>query len=319
VSKSLRIALRVLIGAAAGAGALVGFRRWSESRKVSASTPLLEAGRPDEWRRFSRRVPGFVEEIPNLYSLARAVFERGMPPTKDDLVIEGLGLLAWEDFEEIVTLAANGHGFGALKLLRGMFERIATVSYLQKHTDEIEAFCAYEPVRSFKIVSDARESFGAAAVGEDFYNEQKQARDEVRGRFVQDCCDSSGCNKKRVMISWTKKSILDVAKGADLNLRQQAFMLYYFGMLEAHPTFTSIANRMTETSAGFSFLGREQKAREQAVLTVALAHSLVLFNFGIQIVHFKGLAGVQPKLDRAQQRLLQIWERGTSEDDNHAS
>lgn len=319
MNDSLRTALAVLFGAAAGAGALAAFRHWSESKKVPVSTPQLQAGQPEEWQRFSNRVPGFVEEIPNLYSLARAVFERGMPPTKDDLVIEGLGLLVWEDFEEIVTLAASGHGFGALKLLRGMFERIATVSYLQKHTDEIEAFCAYEPVRSFKIVSDARESFGAGAVGEDFYNEQKQARDKVRDRFMQDCCDSSGCDKKRVMISWSKKSILDIAKGADINLRQQAFMLYYFGMLEAHPTFTSITSRMTETPTGFTFLGRDQKARDQADHTVALAHSLVLFNFGIQIDHFKGLAGVQPEVDRAKQRLLQIWEKGTSQDEHCAS
>ena len=276
----------------------------------------MQAGQPDEWQRFSNRVPGFVEEIPNIYSLARAVFERSMPPTKDDLVIEGLGLLAWEDFEEIVTLAASGRGFGALKLLRGMFERIATVSYLQKHTDEIEAFRAYEPVRSFKIVSDARASFGADAVGDQFYSEQKQAREEVRDRFMQDCCDSSGCEKKRVMISWRKKSILDIAKGADVHLRQQAFMLYYFGMLEAHPTFTSITSRMTEIPDGFTFLGRDQKARDHAVLTVALAHSLVLFNFGIQIDHFKGLAGVQPELDRAKQRLLEIWEKGTSQAEN---
>lgn len=72
---------------------------------------------------------------------------------------------------------------------------------------------------------------------------------------------------------------------------------------------------MTESSSGFTFLGREQKARDQGILTVALAHSLVLFNFGIQIDHFKGLAGVQPELDRAKQRLLQIWEKGTGQDE----
>jgi hypothetical protein len=83
------------------------------------STPQLKVGQPEEWQRFSNRVPRFVEEIPNLYSLARAVFERGMPPTKDDLVIEGLGLLVWEDFEEIVTLAANGHGLPTSQVLRG--------------------------------------------------------------------------------------------------------------------------------------------------------------------------------------------------------
>lgn len=228
VNDSLRTALGVVVGAVAGAGALAAIRRWSVSKSGPVSARHFQAGQPEEWQRFSERVPGFVEEIPNLYSLARAVFERGMPPTKDDLVIEGLGLLVWEDFKEIVTLAANGHGFGALKLLRGMFERIATVSYLQKHTDELEAFRAYEPVRSFKIVSDARGSFGAGAVGEDFYNEQKEARDQVKDRFMQDCCDSSRCDKKRVMISWSEKSILDIAKGADVNLRQQAFMLYYF-------------------------------------------------------------------------------------------
>lgn len=319
MNDSLRTTLAILVGVAAGGGALAAFRRWTESRRVPVSTPQFQVGQPEEWQRFSNRVPGFVEEIPNLYSLARAVFERDMTATKDDLVVEGLGLLVWEDFEEIVTLAANGHGFGALKLLRGMFERIATVSYLQKHTDEIEAFCAYEPVRSFKIVNDVRESFGAGAVSEDFYNEQKEARDEVKGRFMQDCCNSSRCDKRRPMISWSKKSILDIAKDADVNLRQQAFMLYYFGMLETHPTFTSITSRMTETATGFTFLRRDQKARDQAFLAVGLAHNLVLFNFGIQIDHFKELADVQPELDRAKQRLVEIWDQGTIQDEDGAS
>jgi hypothetical protein len=54
----------VLVGAATGVGALAAFRRWSESKEVPVSTPQLQAGQPEEWQRFSNRVPGFVEEIP---------------------------------------------------------------------------------------------------------------------------------------------------------------------------------------------------------------------------------------------------------------
>jgi hypothetical protein len=47
------------------------------------------------------------------------------------------GNLVAEDFMEIFLMAANGYGYGAMKLLRSMYEHIVTLRYLHDHPDEL--------------------------------------------------------------------------------------------------------------------------------------------------------------------------------------
>ena len=44
-----------------------------------------------------------------------------------DRVLFWLGNVCREDFSEILLLAANGYGIGALKLFRGLYERVVTL------------------------------------------------------------------------------------------------------------------------------------------------------------------------------------------------
>ena len=267
----------------------------------------FQPGQPEEWRLFAERNPAFVQEIPNLYAMARAVFERDLPSTKDGLVIYGLGLLSREDFDEAIVLSANGLGFGAVKILRGMFERVATLGYLRKYPDEAFYFRIYEQIRAYKVMNEVQASSPAKA-SKELEQEIKAARDHVLPRLIRQC-RQKGCTTAVPMISWTNLSPLDLAKEADPELRRIAFALYHKGLDETHPSFGAITARMAHVDGRFTFAQRDTKAREQADLSAALCHQLTLFNLGVQIDCFpEQLASVQPVLTEAQIRSLAIWD-----------
>jgi hypothetical protein len=48
----------------------------------------------------------------------------------EDRTVFVLGRLCMEDFFEIIQLAGNGYGFGALKLVRSLYERAVTMAFL---------------------------------------------------------------------------------------------------------------------------------------------------------------------------------------------
>src|SRR5687767_2025599 len=91
-------------------------------------------GHPKNWKYFAEKRPVFLERLPPLVKLSDDVYNRTINTDKpNDRLIFSFGVLIWEDFEEILILGMNGYGFGCQKILRGMFERIATASYLHRH------------------------------------------------------------------------------------------------------------------------------------------------------------------------------------------
>lgn len=67
-----------------------------------------------------------------------------------------LGRICVEDFREIFLLAGNGHGIGALKILRGVYERAVTAPYILANPDEADAFLEYDKVHKHKAYMHAR-------------------------------------------------------------------------------------------------------------------------------------------------------------------
>src|SRR5690349_2940636 len=91
-------------------------------------------GEPEEWKAFAISHQDFLRCAQKLFDTGDLLFDRSFAPKGPaDQVIFGLCFLCFEDFREIYTLAGNGLGFGAAKILRGMFERVVTAAYLQKN------------------------------------------------------------------------------------------------------------------------------------------------------------------------------------------
>src|SRR5271169_6329192 len=66
-----------------------------------------------------------VAHLPDDASEVRAIEDK----YRTDVIVYTLGRIAVDDFSELVILAGNGWGVGALKILRGMYERIVTTAY----------------------------------------------------------------------------------------------------------------------------------------------------------------------------------------------
>src|SRR5712691_5867698 len=102
--------------------------RWKPPRQKpmhSKHPPVLVPvgiGNAVEQKVFLKANPARVKAIENLYATAKQVFLRTMRSNKPaDRLGFHLGRICVEDFSEIFLLAGNGHGIGALKILRGMY------------------------------------------------------------------------------------------------------------------------------------------------------------------------------------------------------
>jgi hypothetical protein len=101
-------------------------------------------GNVHEWQDFNRRNAKFVERFGNLKRALGIAFARSAESTEPvDRLIFYLGRLCVEEFNEILVLAGDGYGVGALKLLRGMYERSVAAHYLHLHPELIDDFLDY--------------------------------------------------------------------------------------------------------------------------------------------------------------------------------
>jgi hypothetical protein len=135
-------------------------------------------GDDEAQRRFLENNVAFLTESQKLYALLEKVFIRtlvsaraehqvesigeGIELTEDEktavrnrrmaeVVVFYLGRAAADDFGEIIILAGNGRGFGAYKILRGMYERIVTAAFIAKYPSEAPIFLSYSYVERQKL------------------------------------------------------------------------------------------------------------------------------------------------------------------------
>src|SRR5580700_2459416 len=98
---------------------------------------MIKVGLPDAWERFENQHLRFLERFHNLQTAMNVPMLLNIPlPTPNDRVVLFLALACMEDFNEILLLCGNGYGLGALKLLRGMYERAVTAHYLHQVSEE---------------------------------------------------------------------------------------------------------------------------------------------------------------------------------------
>jgi hypothetical protein len=104
-------------------------------------------GFPDEWAKFQERFPTFLEAFDALAETMNKVQVRTFTSQSPaDETVFFLTSLVFEDFTEVWLMAGNGLGTGALKALRGMYERAVTAAYISQYPDEAKSFWKYWPI-----------------------------------------------------------------------------------------------------------------------------------------------------------------------------
>ena len=109
-----------------------------EKKGVETTHALF--GDPAEWKDFESRNPEFVRRIGNLFNTIELAFKSLLVRERLDKILFHLDRLCAEDFSEILLLCGNGYGIGAEKVLRGMYERAVTATYLSQHPEEAANF-----------------------------------------------------------------------------------------------------------------------------------------------------------------------------------
>lgn len=228
-----------------------------------AHSPVIQFGLPENWEQFEKRHKFFLKGLPLLEDAAREILTRTLNSEKiEDNAIFGLGQLCAEDFQEILLLSGNGYGTGAMKILRGMFERTVDAFYLDKHPEEAEAFFDFADVDLSKLIRSAEEHFGGKFMSEERLTEVQKLKEQAEA-----------LGKSR---SWTKKDVVTRAKEAGLG--PDIPLHWYAPMKEVHSSARAIMSRM------FTF--DEHRRWEIVEGALSGAHTLFLRMLRLQVIHF---------------------------------
>jgi hypothetical protein len=112
---------------------------------------VLHFSQPSEEYLFSERNTQLLAILPELNDAMDNLFRHTVVADREGLTVFMLGRRCTNDFEEILLLASNGHGFAALQVLRSMFEKLVDATYLHKHPSEVDAFWNYYFVQLEKL------------------------------------------------------------------------------------------------------------------------------------------------------------------------
>jgi Family of unknown function (DUF5677) len=263
--------------------------------------PPLQFGNPESWKYFLAHYKTFLDRFDNLKSALDTCFNRSATSVElVDRIIFFSGRLAVEDFFEILLLVGNGYGVGALKILRGMYERVVTAHYLHLHPEEADKFWDFHSVQQHKATVALRKTFGEATLPKERVDEVEAGFREVKEKFRTTLCLDRG--RKGLAYTWGLDFVSMAAKAGDLG--KYIVPAYYLPLREAHSTAGAIVSRLKESPNGVEFDGGPQN--EQGHTALLTAHSLLIHLLKLQQKHFQ-LAELEEPLRTCWTDFQETW------------
>jgi hypothetical protein len=261
-------------------------------------------GDETEWDDFHRRNPEFANRVGNLVNAIQLAFATLTVQEPVDKVLFHLNRLCTEDFSEILLLCGNGYGIGAEKLLRGMYERAVTATYLHDNPTEVDNFLGYHKISAYKLMNATIET-----LGDPFPPEQKKKIEvefeDAKPQFMITSC--AKCGEKRLNHTWTKLDFVSMAKRCG-PLAKLLVPAYYMGVREGHSSINAIFSRLDDAAAasgeGLVFDGSSQRRRADSALLTA--HKVLLTVLELQKIHFHVESLEQP-LQICLEDIFAIW------------
>jgi hypothetical protein len=244
-------------------------------------------GFPNEWANFQAQFPEFLKAFDKLAETMNSVRVRTFTPrSAADEAVFFLSSLVFEDFTEVWVMAGNGLGTGALKVLRGMYERAVTAAYISKHPDEAKRFWKYWPIPHRKVLNHAKELLGkdglASVLGADHEKTVEEEYQKVKDEFQETLCKP--CGLTRPMFSWSKLSLPAMAKKAGYGLEHYYYSAYAMPTQQAHSTVLAVTSRLKQTPEGRFFDNSVQK--EFGALAMMTAHVVILAMLRVENDYF---------------------------------
>jgi hypothetical protein len=115
-------------------------------------------GHPEYWHQVHDVFPKFFEVAPRLTDSLNDLTGRAHPnPEPYQKVILNLGILTAVSMFELITLAGNGFGLGAMKIARTVMETAINAEYLRQFPNECDLYLNWHWIEQYKLLTYVRQ------------------------------------------------------------------------------------------------------------------------------------------------------------------
>jgi len=209
---------------------------------------------------------------------------------KVELAIYLLVSMTASGLQELLILAGNGAGVGAIKISRGMFESAVMAEYLRKNSLEVDDYLEYGRVLMWKRVQQYSDGFTPEQI--------KETEDEykrVKPRFT---------NKKGIVRNqWNKHSIRRMAVAT--NRADQYDLSYSIAASMHHGNFEGMLAHITAKDDAFSI---EELPSMKWVMQALVSGQVYLFQ-ALETLNTCLQLGFDEWLKGMEARIHTIWKR----------
>lgn len=174
--------------------------------------------KPDEkpeWKEFLAQSPKFTEAYLRAFNLIASLCVQTTPKETDDAGLVLLTLLtsSLPDFDDVMTLCSKDAHWGAVKLLRCLYEKVVTLKYIAENPIEADAFLDFDAIDWHNILPAIHKQYGFQMSDQGQRNLDERY-EQAKVRFKQESCSECGMRKRT---TWTPLSMQDMAKKARLD------------------------------------------------------------------------------------------------------
>ncbi len=273
-----------------------GRKRGRTPRKATLvadkENPLFVFGFSAEWANFQRRNPLFIETLRNLHRAMTGAFIRTFTPRRlaDDVVFQ-LGNVCREDFLEIMLLAGNGYGLGALRLLRGMYERAVNAKYIAQNPEKAEDFVNFGWINIYKTIESIKRTGGKTKLPSELIDQAVAMHEKYK---------REGRNTSR----WSGDLDFESMAMTVGALGKMIVNAYHIPTQQLHSSIQSVVARIEVRGKTFSFDAGPQ--RERADEALQFAQLVLLSCIDLQKTYFD-LPHLEPMLVQCMLDFKRTW------------
>jgi len=173
-------------------------------------------GIPSVWDSTFETHENIFRAIEDLRTIARDLVAATKDSTKELVQVEGaLTQVCSESMFDVLLLAGNQRGTGAMKIARGMFEISVISSYLEKNPTDINDYLDFSTVEAWRHLQTV-EKYNPGRVPPELMREAQVEYDRVKPRFTN--------ARGNVQYRWADKSIKQMADEVGLlNIYEVAY------------------------------------------------------------------------------------------------
>jgi hypothetical protein len=224
-------------------------------------------------------------------------------------IIFFLGRMVVDDFGEILMLSGNGYGFGAYKIVRGMYERVVTAMYIAKNPAEARKFALQSAIDKSKLWERTVVAFPEMAnrCTEEQVRFLKEESDRARRQLRAPLC--SKCRQPLPDAPWTRKGLDAMAREVDDGLYRLYGQFYLEGTAQSHANSLGMERRLKRTEqVGSTY---KDTSEDEGRFALNLGHSLVLKTLKLQNEYFR--QGLDSEIQERIEAYVSNWKPiGTS-------